>query len=163
MPPPQVPSIAEQIWQRMHACVQGVSVESGYLVTLAAVYRGDHDPLSMTVFPVACLLPVSDTPEAGPFRTHRNVLSFSVRLWVKAGTAQHELLEQTRTAVQYAMQVDPLWGGLADDTTEGATLYSAVDVQYDHQTCDLTYQVRYRTRMEDPTAQPGVESEGAYL
>ena len=60
---------------QIEAQLKTVSIAGGYLVTLAAVYRGDHDPLSLPGFPAALILPVSDLPESGAWETNRRTLS----------------------------------------------------------------------------------------
>lgn len=167
---PAVPSRREQIWRRMLAALQQITVANGYEVDVPFLRRGNYNLLSAPAYPAVLLLPDSDEPESGPYSVNRRTLKALVVVWVRdADSAESPYplegslpstlptqLETVLTSVTRALMRDPRWGGLAEHTDEGRTEYILVDSQSPEGGATVEYTVQYRTSIEDSTVPPAV-------
>ena len=168
-----VPSRRERLWRAIEAQLLAITVAHGYECDVRFVRRGVSDALTLPAYPAILIIPDMDVPESGPTSVNRHVLTFHLEVWVReqdgyaeseypqapngdAPSTIHQQLETVLTAVTRAMMRDPVWGGLAMHTDEQRVTYLLLDTTVPVCGTHISYEVHYRTSVEDVTVPPAV-------
>ena len=161
-----VPSRRERLWRAIEAQLLQVTVANGYPVDVRFVRRGASDALTLPAYPAVLIIPDTDVPDSGPTSVNHHTLTFHLEVWVREqeeyaeseypaspngdpASTIHAQLETVLTAVTRAMMQDPLWGGIADHTDEQRVQYLLLDTTVAYCGAHISYEVHYRTSVED--------------